>query len=119
MSVVIASSLGLPMREQETLIVSISTKARIPILFLRISSSALAVSKRSGGLGVTRSEVTFVPHAPQVHEMPHPFKMRPKDNLLPLFALCGNRTRNAIQPLRRCRTGPHERAVALAGRPPG
>src|SRR5712691_5240954 len=42
MSVVIASSLGAPIREHETLIVSITANARTPILFLRISSSALA-----------------------------------------------------------------------------
>jgi len=44
MSVVIASSLGLPIREHETLIVSISIKGKTAILFLRISSSALAAS---------------------------------------------------------------------------
>src|SRR6266446_4591503 len=44
MSVVIASSLGAPIREQDTLIASITANARTPILFLRISSSALPAS---------------------------------------------------------------------------
>src|SRR6266581_105453 len=42
MSMVIASSLGAPRREHETLNVSANNKARTLILFLRISSSALA-----------------------------------------------------------------------------
>src|SRR6266403_1459696 len=61
MSVVIASSLGLPSREHETLIVNASTKTRTLILFLRISSSALAASKQSGGLG--QPEMAYLPHA--------------------------------------------------------
>jgi hypothetical protein len=61
MSVVIVSSLGAPIREQETLIASISPNASTRTLFLRISSSALAASDRSGGLG--QPEVVFPPHA--------------------------------------------------------
>jgi hypothetical protein len=55
MSVVIASSLGAPIREQDTLIASISAKARTPILFLRIASSTLAALEVSGGLGNPKS----------------------------------------------------------------
>ena len=40
---------------------------------------------------MTRSEVMFLLRAPEVRDMPHPVKMRPKENLLPLWELCGNR----------------------------
>src|SRR5258708_20914313 len=61
MSVVIASSLGAPIREQDTLIASITTNTRIPILFLRISSSALAASDHREDWG--NPQWYFRPHA--------------------------------------------------------
>src|SRR5713101_2662326 len=97
MSVVIASSLGAPIREQDTLIASITANARTPILFLRISSSALAASdRREDWVNPQR----HIPGTLVGAGQPHPVTMLYTGKLLPHLEFCWNSLRNAIQNLR-------------------
>src|SRR6266513_2692326 len=105
MSVVIASSPGAPIREQETLIADISTKARTAILSLRISSSVLAASERSGGLGATRGGISAVCTMVQKAFILHVCARRTHRSLL---EFCSIWLGNAILP------GRHPSLVSLA-----
>src|SRR6266481_1834846 len=97
MSVVIASSLGAPIREQDTLIASITANARTPILFLRISSSALPASDyREDWV----NPQWYFRHILVGAELPSPVGMRCTGKLLPHLEFCWNSLRNAIQDLR-------------------
>src|SRR5260370_40241012 len=117
MSVVITSSLGLPICGHETLIVSITVKARTAILFLRISSSALAASERSGGLGATRNGISTAHKRVPIGS--YHSKMRQTAKLLPLQEFCWNSSGNAIQPGKRfpCRRRTKKKGGAFQAPP--
>ena len=108
MSVAIASSLGAPIREQETLRLKTSSKTKICILFLRISSSIFGIESRLGRAG--QPEVPCPPIArPRFHTQL--LMMHQTAEALPLIAFCAIQLRIAMQ---HCSQS-HRRAGCIQG----